>query len=79
MVSNSPRPRRQLISTAQAAQELDVSPRTVRRYIATGRLRAFRVGPRMVKVDAADVADLARQVPSAEPRNSEGHTRKENR
>lgn len=34
----------QFMTIAQVAEELQVSPTTVRRYIKTGRLRSFKLG-----------------------------------
>jgi excisionase family DNA binding protein len=45
-----------LIGLQQAADYCDVSYRTVRRWIADGRLNAVRVGPRLLKVDANELA-----------------------
>ncbi|MBA2414660.1 MAG: helix-turn-helix domain-containing protein, partial [Geodermatophilaceae bacterium] len=42
-----------------------VSERTLRRRIAEGRLPAYRVGPRSIRVSAEDVAALAKRIPSA--------------
>ena len=56
---------RRLISIADAAAYADVSTRTIRRYIADDRLTGFRVGPRLVKVDLADLGKLARPIPTA--------------
>jgi excisionase family DNA binding protein len=44
------RSRQHLISLAEAADHLDVSTRTLRRYIAAGRLTGYRVGPRLIKM-----------------------------
>lgn len=46
----------ELIGLQQAADYFDVSYRTVRRWIASGNLNAVRVGPRLLKVDAAELA-----------------------
>lgn len=35
-----------------AAAELGVHPRTIRRWIERGQLRAYRVGPRLLRIDA---------------------------
>lgn len=51
---------KRLISLTQAAETLGVDPRTIRRYIAAGRLPAYRIGPRLIKIDAADLAKLVR-------------------
>lgn len=42
---------KRLESLSDAAKIADVHPRTLRRYIASGRLTAYRVGPRLIKVD----------------------------
>ncbi len=46
----------------QATTYLGVSERTGRRYIAQGRLRAFRVGPRLIRVDRESLLKLARPI-----------------
>ena len=51
-----------LVSMDVAADFLDVHPRTVRRMIHTGQLRAYRVA-RLVKVDMNQVYGLAQPVP----------------
>lgn len=43
------------ISMQEAAATYGVSQTTIRRYIATGRLSAYRVGPRMIRLDADQV------------------------
>ena len=50
-VSN--RPTRQIASIEVAAARYDVHPRTIRRRIADGTIRGYRVG-RLVKVDLAE-------------------------
>jgi len=46
------------LSIAEAAHLLGVSPRTVRRYIAEGRIRGIRVGPKMLRVDRDELDKL---------------------
>jgi excisionase family DNA binding protein len=46
--------KRQLISTTKAAELLDVSPNTVRKLIAEGRFRGYKID-RLVKVDAEEI------------------------
>lgn len=53
------------ISIQAAAEAADVSPRTIRRWIAQGLLPAHRVGPRLVKVYASDVNRLVHPIPTA--------------
>jgi excisionase family DNA binding protein len=48
----------ELIGLPEAADRCGVSYRTVRRWIASGQLNAVRVGPKLLKVDAADLAAL---------------------
>ena len=43
------------ISMQEAAELCGVSTKTIRRYIAAGRLTANRVGPRLIRLDAEQV------------------------
>jgi excisionase family DNA binding protein len=56
--------RRHLVSLAEAGALLNCSPRTIRRRIAEGELRAYRTGPRLIKIDAADVEALLKPIPT---------------
>ncbi|MFE6920364.1 DNA-binding protein [Nocardia sp. NPDC057663] len=48
-----------LISLRAAAQLAGgVHPTTVRRWVTAGRLKGFQVGPRLIKVDRAQVLAL---------------------
>lgn len=42
---------RRLASIPAAAESADVSTKTIRRWIAQGRIGGYRVGPRLIKVD----------------------------
>lgn len=42
---------RRLDSIPNAAEYIGVNPKTIRRWIAAGRLSAYRLGPRLIKVD----------------------------
>lgn len=53
-----------LISLAVAAERTDVSVKTLRRHIAAGKLRAYRVG-RLIKIDPDDLTTLLVKVPTA--------------
>ncbi|ASW94671.1 helix-turn-helix domain-containing protein [Mycobacterium intracellulare] len=55
--------KRQLISTTKAAERLDVSPNTVRQFVADGRFKGYKVG-RLVKVDAAEIEGYLDRVAS---------------
>ena len=59
-----PAPSRTLISLTDAADRLGVHVRTLRRYISQGRITGHRVGPRLVKLDAAEVDNFARPIPT---------------
>lgn len=52
----------ELIGIQEAADYCNVSYRTIRRWIADGRLNAVRVGPRLLKVAASDVEALRQPV-----------------
>ena len=47
-------------SIQQSADFLGVNYSTVRRRIADGTLRAYRVGPRVIRVDRDSLIELAR-------------------
>ena len=55
----------ELIGLPAAAARCNVSSRTVRRWIADGHLKAVRVGPRLLKVDTADLDALMHPVGGA--------------
>ena len=52
----------ELIGLQQAADRCGVSYRTVRRWVADGRLNAVRVGPRLLKVNPEHVEALLQPV-----------------
>lgn len=52
---------RQFISTTKAAERLNVSPNTVRSFIADGKLKGYKVG-RLIKVDTAEVDSFATEI-----------------
>lgn len=56
------RPHPELIGLSEAADRCGLSYRTIRRYVASGRISAVRVGPRLLKVDAADLDKLKQPV-----------------
>ncbi|WP_254622822.1 helix-turn-helix domain-containing protein [Rhodococcus sp. W8901] len=49
-----------LVTIGDAAAYLGCSTRTVRRYISAGRIEAYRVGNRMIRVDSAELDRLLR-------------------
>jgi len=48
-----------------AAEYTGFSTRTLRRYIAQGLLKGYRVGPRHIRVDLNDIDGMFSAVPSA--------------
>ena len=52
------------LTIAEAASRLGVHPNSIRNYIAAGRLSAKRVGPRLIRVDAAELEALLRPIPA---------------
>lgn len=50
-------------SLNQTADILGVSPRTVRRLITAGQLRAYRLGARQIRIVADDVESVLRRIP----------------
>ena len=57
---------RRFESLADAAERTGVSTRTLRRLIAAGALTAYRLGPRILRVDSADVDRLLVRVRAAQ-------------
>lgn len=56
--------RRRYETLQAAAERLAVDTRTVRRWIAAGRLRAYRTGPRLIRLDIDEVDALLTPVPN---------------
>jgi len=59
------RPARRLVSIADAADYVAISTKSIRRRIACGDLAAYRVGPRLVRVDVAELDAMLRPIPTA--------------
>ena len=53
-------PRSPFLTVAQAADELAVTERFIRKLIADGELRAVKVGARVVRIRRSDLEDLLR-------------------
>jgi excisionase family DNA binding protein len=63
---NSPAQRPDWVTIATAAERLGLSTKSIRRRIADGTLPAYRVGPRLIRLDAADIDRLLpRRIPAA--------------
>jgi excisionase family DNA binding protein len=55
-------PQRELIGIPEAARLLNVDGHTIRRQIAKGRLPAYRVGTKLIRLRRKDVEALLRPV-----------------
>lgn len=56
---------RRLESIENAADYIGVSTKTVRRYIAAGRVTGYRTGPRLIRVDLNELDAMLRPIPTA--------------
>lgn len=56
------------LSIAEAAARIGVSPRTLRRWIASGHLPARRIGPRFVRIRVADLDAAGTPLGTSAPR-----------
>ena len=65
MTAPSQASRRQYESVGDAAARVGVSTKTVRRWIASGQLAGYRVGPRLLRVDPDDLDRMLRLIPAA--------------
>jgi excisionase family DNA binding protein len=52
------KPPLRMASIDTAATLAGCSPRTIRRYISQGRLSGYRMGPRLIRVDLAEIDAL---------------------
>ena len=56
-----------MVSIAAAADHYGVSRQTVRRWIASGRITAYLVGPRLIRVDLDEIeAEIIHTVPTVD-------------
>ena len=55
------------VSIAAAADHYDVSQQTVRRWISSGKIHAYRVEPRLIRVDLDEIeAKIIHTVPTVD-------------
>lgn len=52
------------VSPDDAGEMIGASGRTIRRWIAEGRLEAKRFGPRLIRVKVSDVEALGSDIPT---------------
>jgi excisionase family DNA binding protein len=55
-------PTGKLISRTEAAERLDVSERTIDRYIESHKLPAYRVGSTLIRLRESDVETLVQRI-----------------
>ena len=65
MAKNATNQRRHLVGINQASDYADVSTKTLRRWIAAGRIPAYRVGPRLLKIDLNELDAMLRPIPTS--------------
>ena len=65
MSTPSPASRRHYESVGEAATRVGVSTKTVRRWISSGQLAGYRVGPRLLRIDPDDVDRMLTLIPTA--------------
>jgi len=55
---------RDLLALGEAAAYLDVSEKTMRRYIAAGRVTGYRAGPKLIRIDHCELDALLSPIPA---------------
>lgn len=55
---------RRKLTILEAAGYVGVTDRTIRTWIATGVLPAYRYGPKVVRINPDDLDELGRRIPS---------------
>lgn len=56
---------RRLASLTEAADYLGTCVKTIRRYIAAGKLTGYRAGPRLIRVDLDELDAMLSPIPTA--------------
>jgi len=56
---------RKLITIDEAAEHCRVNPKTIRRWIISGRIIGYCRGPRLVRVDQAELDATIKPIPAA--------------
>jgi excisionase family DNA binding protein len=67
---NSPQQpkRRQYESISEAAARVGVSIKTIRRWIASGHLAGYRMGPRLLRIDPDELDGMLTLIPTVASR-----------
>jgi len=58
-------PPRRYLTLSDAAGWLSLDEKTLRRWVSQGRLTAYRVGPKLIRLDADEIENMIRVVPTA--------------
>jgi excisionase family DNA binding protein len=58
-------PAKRLVNLKTSADYLAVSLSTIRRMVSRGDLTAYRVGPKLLRLDADELDRIARRIPTA--------------
>ena len=66
MLSTGQTSQRVYLSPFEAGEYVGTTSRTIRRWIAEGRLSAKRFGPRTIRIHLDDLDALGRDIPSAD-------------
>lgn len=56
------------ITAADARDRLNITDKTLRRYVATGKIPAYRMGGRLLRFKPEDIDALMEPVPAASTR-----------
>lgn len=62
----APSPRRRYCDVPAAAEYLGVGQRTVRCWLSEGKLTAYRIGPKLIRLDWSEIEAVAVQVDPSE-------------
>ena len=57
-------PEKKLVDLKAGAEYLAVSVKTCRRMVSRGDLTAYRVGPKLLRLDAEELDRIARRIPA---------------
>jgi len=63
------------LSISEFADEFDVSEKTIRNWISDGVVRAVRIGPRMIRIEATELDRIVTRVTTNESPVSEAPRR----
>ena len=56
---------RRWAAQAEAAAYLDITPKTLRRMVAEGKVTGYRMGPRLIRFDLDELDSLMQPIPTS--------------